>query len=79
MSLFVTFLAAFFASLDGVTKKNLAAQFASRCSSWRLVRFYIAMETVHSETHSLGIEQYVRDPAEWDGIFNVMPNDSRGA
>ena len=32
----------------------------------------LAMENVHSETYSLGIEQYVRDPAEWDGLFNVM-------
>ena len=40
VSLFITFLIAFFASLDGVVKENLAAQFASRCSPWKLVRFY---------------------------------------
>ena len=40
VSLFITFFVAFFASLDGVVKENLVAQFASRCSPWRLVRFY---------------------------------------
>ena len=40
VSLFITFLVAFFASLDGVMKENLAAQFAIRCSPLRLVRFF---------------------------------------
>ena len=40
-----------------------------------LVRFYafeIAIKGVHSETYSLLIERYTRDPAERDGLFNAM-------
>ena len=40
VSLFITFSVAFFVLLDRVMKKNLATQFASRCSPWRFVRFY---------------------------------------
>merc|ERR1711957_376577 len=34
--------------------------------------FQIAMENIHSETYSLLIEQYVRDPEEKDKIFDAI-------
>merc|ERR1712160_31397 len=34
--------------------------------------FQIAMENIHSETYSLLIEQYVRDPVEKDHIFDAI-------
>merc|ERR1712241_1440352 len=34
--------------------------------------FQIAMENIHSETYSLLIEQYIRDPAEKDKIFDAI-------
>merc|ERR1711998_379570 len=34
--------------------------------------FQIAMENIHSETYSLLIEQYIRDPAEKDRVFDAM-------
>jgi ribonucleotide reductase beta subunit family protein with ferritin-like domain len=32
----------------------------------------MAMEIIHSETYSLLIEQYIRDPAEKDKVFNAI-------
>merc|ERR1711982_18652 len=32
----------------------------------------IAMENIHSETYSLLIEQYIRDPAEKDKVFDAI-------
>merc|ERR1712113_1376638 len=34
--------------------------------------FQIAMENIHSETYSLLIEQYIRDPAQQDKVFNAI-------
>merc|ERR1711977_663450 len=34
--------------------------------------FQIAMENIHSETYSLLIEQYIKDPAEKDKIFDAI-------
>merc|ERR1711870_166061 len=34
--------------------------------------FQIAMENIHSETYSLLIEQYIRDPAEKDRVFDAI-------
>merc|ERR1712194_134436 len=34
--------------------------------------FQMAMENIHSETYSLLIEQYVRDPAEQEEVFNAI-------
>ena len=34
--------------------------------------FQIAMENIHSETYSLLIEQYVRDPAEQEEVSNAI-------
>merc|ERR1711948_68652 len=34
--------------------------------------FQIAMENIHSETYSLLIEQYIKDPAEQETVFNAI-------
>merc|ERR1712072_455790 len=34
--------------------------------------FQMAMENIHSETYSLLIEQYIKDPAEKNEVFNAM-------
>merc|ERR1712141_332128 len=34
--------------------------------------FQIAMENIHSETYSLLIEQYIRDPAEKEKVFDAI-------
>merc|ERR1712083_58912 len=34
--------------------------------------FQMAMENIHSETYSLLIEQYIKDPAEKDAVFDAI-------
>eukprot|EP00913_Durusdinium_trenchii_P006538 g6141.t1 len=64
---FVKHVLAFFAASDGIVLENLAAQFSSEVQIPEARAFYgfqIAMENIHSETYSLLIEQYIKDPAE---------------
>merc|ERR1712024_5710 len=59
--------------------ENLAAQFSTEIQIPEARAFYgfqIAMENIHSETYSLLIEQYIRDPVEKEAVFdaiNTMP------
>merc|ERR1719284_2337158 len=72
---FVKHILAFFAASDGIVNENLAAQFATEVQSPEARAFYgfqMAMENIHSETYSLLIEQYIRDPTERDGVFNAI-------
>ena len=72
---FVKHILAFFAASDGIVLENLASRFFSevqvpeaRCFDG----FQIAMENIHSETYSLLIEQYIKDPAEKDKVFDAI-------
>merc|ERR1719401_3343913 len=72
---FVKHILAFFAASDGIVLENLASCFATEVQVPEARAFYgfqIAMENIHSETYSLLIEQYVRDPEEKDRIFNAI-------
>merc|ERR1712226_1061085 len=76
---FIKHILAFFAASDGIVLENLAAQFSTEIQIPEARAFYgfqIAMENIHSETYSLLIEQYIRDPVEKDAVFdaiNTMP------
>jgi len=76
---FIKHILAFFAASDGIVLENLAAQFSTEIQIPEARAFYgfqIAMENIHSETYSLLIEQYIRDPAEKEAVFdaiNTMP------
>merc|ERR1712007_538 len=66
---------AFFAASDGIVLENLGGRFATEIQIPEARAFYgfqIAMENIHSETYSLLIEQYIRDPAEKDKIFDAI-------
>jgi len=66
---------AFFAASDGIVLENLAGQFSTEVQVPEARAFYgfqIAMENIHSETYSLLIEQYIRDPIEKDEVFNAI-------
>merc|ERR1712039_1047505 len=55
--------------------ENLASRFSTQVQLPEARAFYgfqIAMENIHSETYSLLIEQYLRDPAEKDMVFNAI-------
>merc|ERR1719220_2577811 len=72
---FVKHVLAFFAASDGIVLENLASQFSTEVQLPEARAFYgfqIAMENIHSETYSLLIEQYVRDPAEQEEVFNAI-------
>merc|ERR1712039_765665 len=72
---FVTHVLAFFAASDGIVLENLAGNFSTEVQIPEAHAFYgfqIAMENIHSETYSLLIEQYIRDPAQQDKVFNAI-------
>merc|ERR1719373_1314533 len=72
---FVKHVLAFFAASDGIVLENLAGQFSTEVQLPEARAFYgfqIAMENIHSETYSLLIEQYIRDPAEKEALFNAI-------
>jgi ribonucleoside-diphosphate reductase subunit M2 len=72
---FIKHVLAFFAASDGVVNENLLEQFSTEVQIPEARAFYgfqIAMENIHSETYSLLIEQYIKDPMEKDKIFDAM-------
>merc|ERR1711972_769896 len=72
---FVKHVLAFFAASDGIVLENLASRFTSEIQVPEARAFYgfqMAMENIHSETYSLLIEQYVRDPSEKAKIFDAI-------
>lgn len=82
---FIKNVLAFFAASDGIVLENLAENFMqdvqipeARC----FYGFQIAMENIHSETYSLLIDTYVKDPAEKDRLFrgiDTIPSVKRKA
>merc|ERR1712164_170604 len=72
---FIKHVLAFFAASDGIVNENLAVNFADEVQVPEARAFYgfqMAMENIHSETYSLLIEQYIRDPAEKERIFDAI-------
>jgi len=74
---FITHVLAFFAASDGIVSENLSERFSKDVPKPEVRAFYAfqnAMEQVHSETYSLLIDTYVRDPREKDRLFNAIQN-----
>merc|ERR1712187_131682 len=72
---FITHVLAFFAASDGIVLENLAGMFSTEVQIPEARAFYgfqIAMENIHSETYSLLIEQYIKEPAEKDKVFDAI-------
>merc|ERR1719454_2409368 len=72
---FIKHILAFFAASDGIVLENLAGQFSTEVQIPEARAFYgfqMAMENIHSETYSLLIEHYIRDPVEKDSIFDAI-------
>jgi len=72
---FIKHVLAFFAASDGIVLENLGSRFSTEIQIPEARAFYgfqIAMENIHSETYSLLIEQYVKDPAEKEMIFDAI-------
>jgi len=74
---FFTHVLAFFAASDGIVMENLAARFLNEIQMPEARAFYalqIHMEQIHSETYSMLIDTYVRDPKEKDRLFKAIHN-----
>ncbi len=72
---FVSMILAFFAASDGIVSENLACRFMMDVQLSEARAFYgfqIAMENIHSETYSLLIDTYIRDPEMKDRLFSAI-------
>lgn len=72
---FIKHVLAFFAASDGIVNENLAEHFISEVQYTEAKFFYgfqIAIENIHSETYSLLIDTYVKDPKEKDSLFHAI-------
>jgi ribonucleoside-diphosphate reductase beta chain len=72
---FIKHVLAFFAASDGIVNENLAENFVSEVQYTEAKFFYgfqIMMENIHSETYSLLIDTYIKDPSEKDYLFNAI-------
>jgi len=72
---FIKHVLAFFAASDGIVNENLVESFMQEVQVPEARCFYgfqIAMENIHSETYSLLIDTYIKDPAERHKLFNAI-------
>ncbi|MDH3649896.1 MAG: ribonucleotide-diphosphate reductase subunit beta [Saprospiraceae bacterium] len=72
---FVKHVLAFFAASDGIVNENLAENFLSEVQYTEAKFYYgfqIMMENIHSETYSLLIDTYIKDPKEKDFCLNAI-------
>jgi len=73
--LFVSHVLAFFAASDGIVGENLAINFATEVQVAEIRCFYgfqIAVENIHSETYSLLIDTYIKDPREKTRLLQAV-------
>lgn len=74
---FISRVLAFFAASDGIVNENLVENFCAEVQipeAQLVYKFQIMMENIHSETYSLLIETYFKDPEEADFLFNAIEN-----
>jgi ribonucleoside-diphosphate reductase beta chain len=74
---FIKHVLAFFAASDGIVNENLAVNFINDVQYPEARCFYgyqIMIENIHSETYSLLIDTYIKDPAEKDKLFHAIDN-----
>ena len=72
---FIKHVLAFFAASDGIVNENLAENFLHEVQYTEARFFYgfqIAIENIHSETYSLLIDTYIKDPIEKDKLFHAI-------
>ena len=72
---FISRVLAFFAASDGIVNENLTENFSVEVQIPEARYFYgfqIMIENIHSETYSLLIDTYVKDPKESQFLFNAI-------
>jgi ribonucleoside-diphosphate reductase beta chain len=72
---FISHVLAFFAASDGIVNENLAMNFSNQVQ-WPEARcfygFQITIENIHSESYSLLIDTYIKDPLEKEKLFKAI-------
>lgn len=74
---FIKTVLAFFAASDGIVSENLAQRFSNDIDVYEVSYFYAnqnMMEMIHSETYSLLIDTYIKDPQEKAEMFKAVEN-----
>lgn len=72
---FISHVLAFFAASDGIVNENLAVNFTNEVQFPEAKFFYgfqIMMENIHSETYSLLIDTYIKNPEEKSKMLNAL-------
>lgn len=72
---FIKHILAFFAASDGIVNENLAVNFYNEVQIAEARQYYstqILMEAIHSETYSLLIDSYIKDPLEKTNLLNAI-------
>ncbi|AEO57409.1 hypothetical protein MYCTH_68292 [Thermothelomyces thermophilus ATCC 42464] len=72
---FISHILAFFAASDGIVNENLVERFSGEVQVPEARCFYgfqIMMENIHSETYSLLIDTYIKEPAQRSHLFNAI-------
>nr|CDI56815.1 probable small subunit of ribonucleotide reductase [Melanopsichium pennsylvanicum 4] len=72
---FISHVLAFFAASDGIVNENLVERFSSEVQAAEARCFYgfqIMMENIHSETYSLLIDTYIREPEQREFLFDAV-------
>jgi len=74
---FISMILGFFAASDGIVLENLGMRFCNEVQLAEARAFYgfqMAMENIHSQTYSLLIDTYIKNPEEKDKLFNGIEN-----
>jgi ribonucleoside-diphosphate reductase subunit M2 len=72
---FISHVLAFFAASDGIVNENLVERFSGEVQVPEARCFYgfqIMMENIHSETYSLLIDSYIKDPTQRTFLFDAI-------
>lgn len=72
---FISHVLAFFAASDGIVNENLVERFSNEVQAAEARCFYgfqIMMENIHSETYSLLIDTYIKDPKQREYLFDAI-------
>ncbi|CAE6500745.1 unnamed protein product [Rhizoctonia solani] len=72
---FISHVLAFFAASDGIVNENLIERFSNEVQAAEARCFYgfqIMMENIHSETYSLLIDTYIKEPAQREFLFDAI-------
>ena len=66
---FISHMLAFFTASDGIVNKNLVKQFLNEVQAAAEARCFYGFQ-IMSETYSLLIDTYIKDPAQQQGVFH---------